>query len=241
MRHFSALLIIFLGLCSFSASGTETAPLKTQSDDTEFSETPYTEYGSFNEEEEEEADARFFQYGRFFGVGLGIGMQGATGNRGLLYEGGFPLFELKLHYWFDFNFALQLAYSSVQHQYNAPDRGGVYDVTLSRLGADMKYYFDTTDLSAAISFANPNIVAGVGRYGKIDFNEARDIRDTDSSVGFNLGVGFEFTLKPKKSYVYLESKVHTVRFRDTLSSDFEGLNDLKGYFYTFTAGFLFTW
>ena len=222
-------------------SSSDTSPLKTQSDDTEFSETPYTEYGSFNEDDEEDADTRFFQYGRFFAVGLGLGYQGITGNRGKVYNGGFPLFELKVQYWFDFNFALQLGFSTVQHQYNDGSRGGLYDVTMTRIGADMKYYFDTRDLSAAISFASPNIIAGIGRYGKAEYNGNTDVRDTDGAVGFNAGLGFEFTLKPKKSYVYLDTKIHSVSFRDTLTSNFEGISDLKGYFYTVATGFLFTW
>ena len=34
---------------------------KPEEDD--FTQTPYTEYGSFNEEKEEEEDTKFFQYG----------------------------------------------------------------------------------------------------------------------------------------------------------------------------------
>src|SRR5947209_990104 len=37
-----------------------------QPEEEDFTNTPYTEYGEFNEEEEEAADTRFFQYGRFF-------------------------------------------------------------------------------------------------------------------------------------------------------------------------------
>ena len=34
------------------------------------------------------------------------------------------------------------------------------DVNLALLGAALRYYFDTKDLSAAVSFANPYIVLG---------------------------------------------------------------------------------
>lgn len=217
------------------------APYKTQSDDTEFSETPYTEYGSFNDEAEEDADARFFQYGRFFGVSLGAGFQGVTGNRGRVWKGGFPLIDVKVHYWFDFNFALQMGFSTVSHQYEDANIRGLTDVTMTRLGVDLKYYFDTRNLAAAISFANPHIMLGIGRYAKTEYNDTTGIRDQDSAAGFNAGLGFEFMLKPRKSYVFVESKIHSVRFKDTYTTQLSGVPDLTGYFYTFVGGFMFTW
>src|SRR5262245_56475291 len=72
-------------------------PKPGQAEDDDFSSTPFTEYGEFNEEAEEIADSRFLQYGRFFGVSVGFGGEGATDNRGLLWQGGFPLFEAKVH------------------------------------------------------------------------------------------------------------------------------------------------
>src|SRR4051794_33185738 len=62
--------------------------------------TPFTEYGEFNEEADEEADTQFFQHGRFFGVCLGLGYESVSGNRGALWQGGFPVFDFKLQYWF---------------------------------------------------------------------------------------------------------------------------------------------
>src|SRR4051812_26437303 len=84
----------------------------------DFKGSPYTDYGEFNNQEaEEEADTRFFQYGRFFGISLGLGTEQVFGNRGALWNGGFPMIELKLHYWFDFNFALALDVFSAPHFY----------------------------------------------------------------------------------------------------------------------------
>src|ERR1700756_3704439 len=89
----------------------------TKPEEEDFSQTPYTEYGSFNEEKEEEEDTKFFQYGRFFGVSLGLGVETISGDRGTLYQGGFPTFDAKIHYWFDFNFALDINFYLAQHYF----------------------------------------------------------------------------------------------------------------------------
>jgi hypothetical protein len=99
--------------------------------------TPYTQYGEFNEQDEEEAVTRYLQYGRFFGVSFGGGLTGVTGVRGTLYQGGLPSFELKLHYWFDFDLAMEMAVNFSSHYFDTVTRGRV-DTTLLRLGLDLK-------------------------------------------------------------------------------------------------------
>src|SRR5881628_3466051 len=96
LRALTALAVSLTAL-AFHPRAAHAAPNSSGDD---YSETPFTEYGEFNEEEEEADEAKFFQYGRFFGVSVGSGFQGATGNRGLLYQGGFPTLDIKVHYWF---------------------------------------------------------------------------------------------------------------------------------------------
>src|SRR4051812_6901711 len=107
--------LVFACLCALAyarpakaAEGAPSAGKASQPEDEDFTGSPFTEYGEFNEDADEAADAKFFQYGRLFGISLGGGYQGAGGNRGLLWQGGFPNIDFKLHYWFDFNFALDL-------------------------------------------------------------------------------------------------------------------------------------
>lgn len=136
----------------------------TEPEDDDFSSTPYTRYGEFNSEKDEEEDTNFFQYGRFFGVAVGGGYEAITGNRGQLWQGGFPLLDFKLLYWFTFNFAMDMDIYDVSHFYNTTSNG-TSTVNLIHLGIDLRYYFDTKDLSSAISFANPYVTGGVGTYG----------------------------------------------------------------------------
>jgi len=220
---------------------------KTMQEDEDFTPTPYTEYGEFNEDTEEEADTRFFQHGRFFGISVGLGMESADGNRGLLWEGGFPSFDLKVHYWFDFNVALTLGVMTSTHFFQTPVNGLMHvDVSMIRAGVDLKYYFDTKNLSAPISFANPFVLLGGGNYTKTEtsFTAGGDINPS-SSLGLAFGGGLEFAVKPKKLYFQLEGKMHLVNFTDTYTTDYRShtiyLEDLTGRFYTLTGNILFTW
>lgn len=229
-----------------AAEGGQDRTLIPEADD--FVDTPYTAYGSFNEEEEEAADTKFFQFGRFFGVSVGAGFEGATGNRGVLWQGGFPAANLKFHYWFDFNFALDLGVLWVNHMYEAQVPEVRANVSMLQLGTSLKYYIDTTNLSAAITFANPYILAGIGSYTKTDFDPQRDTApDRDTKFGLNLGAGLEFPIVPKKSYFTFEGRFHSVNFADSTDGTYSGassvprLPDLTGYFYTVVGSVLFTW
>ena len=217
-------------------SGTD----KSQEED--FSQTPYTEYGQFNEEEEETENTLFFQYGRFFGVSVGAGYHGATGNRGALWQGGFPFISLMLHYWFDFQFALQLNFNNVSHYFTQVSNRT--DVNLIYLGVDLKYYFDTRNLSAAMSFANPFILIGGEGSTKTQTNLSDPADpDKDSTVGFNIGGGLEFPISLRRSYFTLQAKLYLINYQDRFTELFKsyGLSDLSGYYYSFSGHILFTW
>lgn len=221
----------------------------------DFRQTPYTQYGEFNSDEDEAEDTKFFQYGRFYGVSLGVGYEGATGNKGTLYNGGLPAFEFKVQYWFDFNLALTLGVYTVKHSFigvldadaagNANTPASRHEINIFKVGADLKYYIDTKDLSAAITFAGPYLTAGFGSYSRtLTDSAAADSPDQETSLGFNFGGGLEFTLKPKKTYFNLESKFHVVNFQ----GDDSGVNvngtqiaNHNGMYLSVMGAFLFTW
>lgn len=226
-----------------AADGGSSSPARMETED--YSSTPFTEYGEFNEEEDEAAETKFFQYGRFFGVSIGTGFQGVTGNRGLLYQGGFPMIDFKVHYWFDFHLALDLGLTTASQYYETTsDKGQHVDVNMLRVGLDLKYYFDTKDISAPISFANPYILLGAGSISKTEVSQALDSTTSDSSFGLSAGGGLEFVMSPRKTYFELEAKAHFPNFTDTYTTRFktpEGIDDLTGVFYTVTGSLLFTW
>lgn len=216
-----------------------------KSEEDDFSSTPFTEYGEFNESTDEEADARFFQFGRFFGVSLGLGFEFVDGYRGALWQGGFPMFDFKLHYWFDFNFAIDLGFFTAKHFFESAAQvaQGYMDVNMLHVGLDVKYYFDTKNLGSAITFANPYVLIGVGSFSKTQNSVQQGITDPDYALGVSLGGGLEFAVAPRKTYIEIEGKVHIVTFKDTFTTNYQsaGLPNLTGLFYTVSANVLFTW
>ena len=210
---------------------------------------PYSEYGEFDTAEDEAEDEKFFQYGRFFGVGLAVGDTTATGNAGKLYQGGFPSVAFRIDYWFDFQFALRIEVENSKHNYNfQPD--GPTDVNLFRTLIQVKYYFDTRDLSAPITFIGPHLILGGGFYqrtdnvgsGSADASTANSVQQ-QNSFGFNFGAGLELTLKPKKTYLQLEATVHMVSFGDDFDPKFApvGIPDRTGNWMQAMIGIEWTW
>jgi len=227
------------------SSGSSNSDRSQQSEEDDYLNTPFTQYGEFNEEENEAQETRFFQHGRFFGLSLGGGYQGVTGGRGLLYQGGFPVFDFKLHYWFDFNLALDLGFFTASHYVDTNVGGaGHIDINMVRFGVDLKYYFDTKDLSAPITAANPYILVGIGSLSKTQ-NYANQGGTTagESSLALSGGMGLEFAISPRRTFFELEAKIHSARFQDTYTTLYQsvGIPNLTGVFYTVTGNILFVW
>jgi len=208
----------------------------------DFKKSPHAEFGEFNEEEDEASDTRFFQHGRFFGVSAGLGFQGVTGNRGLLWQGGFPTIDVKFHYWFDFQFALDIAFYSAPHFYVNPTSSSRVNASMVMFGVDLKYYIPTKNLGAALTFAGPYLVGGFGGYTKSETDVTSATVTPDASIGVGIGWGLEFVIRHRKTYFQLENKFHFVNFNDRLSTRFAPtIADLGGVFYTLTGSLLLTW
>ncbi len=227
-----------------AANGTGALDRAAVPEEDDFSSTPYTEYGEFNDDEDEAEQSRFFAHGRFFGLSMGSGLMGATGNRGVVYQGGFPALDLKVHYWFDFNSALDFGFNQTSFYYVGGKSNGRTDVNIFNLFIDFKYYFTTTNISAGVSFANPYVLLGFGSYTKRELNAANLVYDqADTQISPAVGGGLEFALKQKKLYLAFETKFSFPRFKDYLSSNFgsNGVADLSGFFYTLGGTLLFVW
>lgn len=179
----------------------------------DYRETPYTAFGEYHEAEEERNLTNFFQNGRFFGVSVHTGVESALGNRGSIFRGGIPVMGFQLHYWFDFQFALQLGLQYVQHYY--ADGTARVDANITHAGVDFKYYVDTTTLPAPIAFAGPYFLLGFGSYTKVEINRSSSAsNDSDTVFGLTGGMGLEFTLSPKHVFVDLEGRLSYVAFSD---------------------------
>jgi len=201
--------------------------------------SPYLEYGDFNLNEEENEDTQYFQYGRFFGVSLGLGYQSATGNRGKLYNAALPRFDARIQYWFGFHLAGDLGVYFANHDFT--DGTANYDVKLIGYGFHLKYYFDVKNASAAISFANPFLMGGLGAMSKSQSSVTSAAPDTDSSMSVDFGGGFEFPVVYKKTYLTVEALYHTQSFADTQETKYSSVPNLNGGFFSLMTHFMFVW
>jgi hypothetical protein len=202
--------------------------------------SPYLDYGDFNLSEEENEDTLYFQYGRYFGLSLGLGYQTATGNRGKLYEAAIPRFDARIVYWFGFHFAADLGVFFANHSFY--DQGVNYAVKMIGYGFHLKYYFDVKNASAPVSFANPYLIGGAGAISKSQSSLTQSTPDTDSTMSVDFGAGLEFPIVFKKTYLALELLYHTQSFQDTLETRYEPrVPDLSGGFLTLGMNFMFVW
>ncbi len=248
---FGALLFLSLGEGTQQANAEPPVgsfePVQGGSENEDYSESPIENYADSSQDEKQEAeDSKFYQYGRFFGVSLGLGYEAVDGNRGQLWQGGFPMVDFKLHYWFDFNIALDLGFYTAYHFYDAPNVNnlGHVDVNMFNVGMDVKYYFDTQNLAAPLSFANPYLALGFGTYTHTDSSVTQGgTPSSTTALGVRGGGGLEFAIKPKSIYFELEGKIHMIFFNDNYSGTFSsmGIPDLTGNFYTVSGNLLFTW
>ena len=227
-----------------SASASSDTTLLPEEED--YSPNAYSEFGSFHQDEEEIAVTSFLKYGRFYGISLGLGFEYVDGNRGALWQGGFPMFDFKLHYWFDFNIGMDInLYTSQQYYNTAVESYGHVDVNMMRIGLDFKYYINVHDLSSAITFANPYLFLGVGSFTKTENSTGDGTQLTDTSIAASWGGGFEFAIQPRTLYFILEGRMTTVTFQDTYTTIYQGqvpnLPSLTGFFYNASWSLLLTW
>ncbi len=209
------------------------------------SSSPYLDYGEFDLSDDEDQETLYFQYGRFFGVSVGAGYQGATGNRGKLYTAAVPRVDIKVHYWFDFNLAMNLGVSIANHTFTDPSDQSINRVNLTGFMVDLKYYFDVKNKGAALTFSNPFLIGGVGAISKSQSSLAAE-PETDSTLSLSGGLGLEFPVVLKKSYFIIEGRYHTQSFEDTTNQSYQtasgaGVPDLSGGFVSLMAHILFTW
>lgn len=196
-------------------------------------------FSDFNEDLEAAQvleDERFYRYGRFFSVNLGVGYTTFTGNRGVAYSDNPPTFHLSMSYFLDFQSSIILGLEYSRHTMvinNAvngfPDLDplGAVVTAMTRAFVGYKYYLDTTDLGTAVTYSNPHFI------GRLEYwYQTNDFIDQESvgkqrlgGLGSGVGFGLEFPVVLKQSYVGVEFLYHVVNFEDKFTQDFRGIED----------------
>lgn len=201
---------------------------------------PFSDFVPFEDEYDIDEDERFMYFGRFFAVSLGTGMHVFGGNLGKLYNTAVPVLDFRLIYFFDFRLAGSIGLSSASHAFNAEPNGPV-EVSLLRINSDLKYYFDTKNVGAAITAANPYVVAGVSQTFRTQVFQAHNTVEKDNAFAVSVGGGMEFALKPRKSSIGIEGRIHQIFFTDRFEEEYleSGLPDTTGAMYSIITSLIF--
>ena len=211
-----ALSTMMTGILGFSSkANAEDRPLLLAQMDPEEAYDPFIDYSEFEEESDEEADINFFRNGRFLTMGMVGGMGGFTGNFSDIYKSNLN-FGLILTYFFDLRLAMSIGFQTGDHAVSIKTTNTTYDgnVSITSINADLKYYFNTQNVTRGLADLNPYALVGLGQFyrtytlsGDLDYSR-------DSTMGFNLGAGLEIPLMRKKAYLGLQGVYHMVDFKD---------------------------
>lgn len=194
-------------------------------------------FSDFNEDVEANQvleNERFYRYGRFFSLNLGLGITTFTGNRDLAYEDNHPSYQIGLAYFINFQsaFVLGLEYSKhtmlIDTYVNGYDSEiiGIVETSMLRPYMGFRYYFDTSDLGTAITYSNPYFMGRLEYwYQTNSFPERNNISDeSGGGIGTGVGMGLEFPIKLKETYFGVEFLFHTVNFFDKNTNDYQKLD-----------------
>lgn len=213
-KLFAPHLIILL--CVFCFNTAHSSPesnkiIIAQADETDAYD-PFADYSDFSESEDEEADINFFRNGRFYTIGAMLGNTQYTGSYGDYMSSGLN-FGIFLSYFFDLRFALQFSFLSSAHTFKltTPAANVIRQNTkLSSLNIDLKYYFNTQNVTKGLARLSPYAIFG---YTQVSQAAIIDIRTAKtSSSGFTLGGGLEVPIMRNAMYLGAQLTYQPVQF-----------------------------
>lgn len=176
---------------------------------------PFIDYNEFEIADEEEADINFFRHGRFLTAGFVLGQRGFTEGMADIYSKD-TLYGLYMSYFFDLRFALQFGYTTGSHAIGITGGGKTVtgDAKLSGVSIDLKYYFNTQNVTKGLAALNPYAIVGFTSFTRESVVDGQPEFSKDSAVAFNLGAGIEIPFLRNKMYFGAQGMYQMVNFRD---------------------------
>lgn len=178
---------------------------------------PFADYSDFEQTEEEEEDENFFRNGRLITVGFVGGYRGFTGTLNSIYTPN-ASFGLYLCYFFDLRFALQIGYFTGDYALNiqGPSQLITGNISLSDVSFNLKYYFNTQNVTRGLADLNPYAIFGLSEI----FRTVTVSTDTsniakDSALAGNLGLGIEIPIMRNKMYLGAQGMFQYLSFPDS--------------------------
>lgn len=222
LYHFSPFILFcfILTLGSYHIANAQTLPLQSEylvaETDGDDSYDPFSDYSEFDENSDEEADINFFRNGRFFTFGFAGGVRSFTGNLGGIY-GSSPTYGLYLSYFFDLRLAMQVGFETGDHPMSLSTVTGKNlsgNVSNTLLNFDLKYYFNTQNVTRGLADLNPYIIAGFSQNYRTVTVAGEEGFGRDAAMAVDGGVGLEIPLMRKKAYFGIQGVYHYVTFKD---------------------------
>lgn len=184
---------------------------------------PFSDYNENEASAEEEADINFFKNGRFLTLGLMLGYQGFTDGFSQGYTAA-PSWGFQFSYFFDLQIATSLSYSMSDHavdfsSYNDANFTSLSErytgtVNIQTFDLNVKYYFNTENVTRGLADLNPYILLGVGQFIRT-YNLSKALPlEPDKPVGFKMATGIEIPLMRHRAYLGLQATYHYVQFPD---------------------------
>lgn len=176
---------------------------------------PFSDYSEFDEASDEEADINFFRNGRFFTVGFSLGMRGFTDQLNQVYSSA-PTYGLFISYFFDLRLAMELGFQTGDHDFEvktATERLGG-NVSLTFIHVNLKYYFNTQNVTRGLADLNPYILGGFSQVYRTYSIEGSDVLSREATVGVNGGAGIEIPIMRRKAFIGAQATYRYVNFKD---------------------------
>jgi hypothetical protein len=189
---------------------------------------PFADYSEFEETMDEEEDINFFRNGRLMTLGFMAGDRGWTDVLSQIYGSG-GAFGIFMAYFFDLRFAMQFGYLTSDHVLSingtgfSPISG---DVNISDISFNLKYYFNTQNVTRGLADLNPYIIGGVSEIYRTITVSGNDNYAKDSAFAFNAGAGIEIPMMRNKMFFGIQAMFQYIAFQDKGSDIYDsGDND----------------
>lgn len=214
---FTAVLFIAFSMSTVAAQA-QFSEEDVSADDTY---DPFADFSEFEASADEEADIHFFKNGRFFNMAFLLGARAWTQNLAEITDPA-PVYGIYLTYFFDIRTALQVSFVHGEHSLNIiPDTGpdGPYEgftgnVALTVISADIKYYFNTSNITRGFADLNPYLIGGFSMNQRTISVAGEDVLAKSSPTGVQAGFGLEVPIARNKMYMGLQFMYHYVNFPD---------------------------
>ncbi|MCB9073632.1 MAG: outer membrane beta-barrel protein [Bdellovibrionaceae bacterium] len=216
-------LFLFMALFFASIVTTQSAWAQFTEDDVTADDTydPFADYSEFEASADEEADIHFFRNGRFFNFAFMLGGRFFTSTLGQLNSPA-PVYGMNMTYFFDIRTALQVSFTHGEHKFNlnsGTNSDGDYpglsgNNALTSISIDMKYYFNTANITRGFADLNPYIIGGFSVNHRTIKFAAEDVLIKSSPNGVQLGAGLEVPIARNKMYLAFQAMYNYVNFPD---------------------------